>query len=72
MRAPPRGTADYTELLVLAAAHQLAPAIDQTVSPKIESTQKKIAKPELKGRATPRPWGPFIERSVERDGAVDN
>jgi hypothetical protein len=70
---------NYTEVLVLAAAHQLAPAIDQTVPPKIESdamsilpTQKKRARPEHKGRATPRPWDPFIERSIERGGTVDS
>jgi hypothetical protein len=33
---------NYTKLLVLAAAHQLAPAIDQTVPPKIESDAMSI------------------------------
>jgi hypothetical protein len=33
---------NYTELLVLAAAHQLAPAIDQTVPPKILSDALSI------------------------------
>jgi hypothetical protein len=45
---------NYTELLVLAAAHQLAPAIDQTAPPKIESDAMSIlahADKECKARA---------------------
>jgi hypothetical protein len=45
---------NYTELLVLAVAHQLAPAIDQTVPPKIESDALSIlahAEKESKTRA---------------------
>jgi hypothetical protein len=43
---------NYTELLVLAAAHQLAPAIDQTVPPKIESDAMSILAHAEKGSKT--------------------
>jgi hypothetical protein len=45
---------NYTELLVLAAAHQLAPVIDQTPPPKIKSDAMSIlahADKECKTRA---------------------